>query len=238
MVSHLTFLALEALLPAVVLVVVTGLLLRFAWKERRGQRVLLLEVFVLFLFGVLTVTGVPSIRYLTPDFTINLIPFSEVPQGLPGSLLQPVLNVVLFVPLGILLPLLWDKYRVCWRTVLFGGGLSLCIELMQLFNFRTTDLDDLLWQHPGGVGRLRPLPPVLPAKASHTYGKQQTRPGASLPPCPAAELLPLPLADLRLNSPGRQIFQKPFHCLGCPRTGGQTQEKTTRCTVLLTVWPN
>ena len=51
MVSHLTFLALEALLPAVVLVVVTGLLLRFAWKERRGQRVLLLEVFVLFLFG-------------------------------------------------------------------------------------------------------------------------------------------------------------------------------------------
>ena len=39
MVSHLTFLALEALLPAVVLVVVTGLLLRFAWKERRGQRV-------------------------------------------------------------------------------------------------------------------------------------------------------------------------------------------------------
>lgn len=81
MVSHLTFLALEALLPAVVLVVVTGLLLRFAWKERRGQRVLLLEVFVLFLFGVLTVTGVPSIRYLTPDFTINLIPFSEVPQG-------------------------------------------------------------------------------------------------------------------------------------------------------------
>lgn len=205
MVSHLTFLALEALLPAVVLVVVTGLLLRFAWKERRGQRVLLLEVFVLFLFGVLTVTGVPSIRYLTPDFTINLIPFSEVPQGLPGSFLQPVLNVVLFVPLGILLPLLWDKYRVCWRTVLFGGGLSLCIELMQLFN----------------------LPPVLPAKASHTYGKQQTRPGASLPPCPAAELLPLPLAGLRLNSPGRQILQKPFHCLGCPRAGGQTQEKTT-----------
>ena len=144
MLSHLAVLALEALLPAVLLVVVTGLLLRFAWKERRGQRVLLLEVFVLFLFGVLTVTGVPSIRYLTPDFTINLIPFSEVPQGLPGSLLQPVLNVVLFVPLGILLPLLWDKYRVCWRTVLFGGGLSLCIELMQLFNFRTTDLDDLL----------------------------------------------------------------------------------------------
>lgn len=30
MVSHLTFLALEALLPSVVLVVVTGLLLRFA----------------------------------------------------------------------------------------------------------------------------------------------------------------------------------------------------------------
>lgn len=89
MVSHLTFLALEALLPAVVLVMVTGLLLRFAWKERRGQRVLLLEVFVLFLFGVLTVTGVPSIRYLTQDFTINLPSTSsrspKSPRGCPGA---------------------------------------------------------------------------------------------------------------------------------------------------------
>ena len=127
MVSHLTFLALEALLPAVVLVVVTGLLLRFAWKERRGQRVLLLEVFVLFLFGVLTVTGVPSIRYLTPDFTINLIPFSEVPQGLPGSLLQPVLNVVLFVPLGILLPLLLLAHRSLrwWVIVVYRADAAL-----------------------------------------------------------------------------------------------------------------
>ncbi len=34
MVSHLTLIALEALLPAVVLVVVTGLLLRFAYFSR------------------------------------------------------------------------------------------------------------------------------------------------------------------------------------------------------------
>ena len=81
MVSHLTFLALEALLPAVVLVVVTGLLLRFAWKERRGQRVLLLEVFVLFLFGVLTVTGVPSIRYFDPRLYHQPHPVLRSPPG-------------------------------------------------------------------------------------------------------------------------------------------------------------
>lgn len=144
MLSHLSFLALEALLPAGILVIVTGLLLRFVWKEPRGKRVLFLMGFVLYLFGVLTVTGVPSIRHLTLDATIQWIPFSEVPQGLPGSLVQPVLNAVLFVPLGILLPTLWDNYRIWWRTLLFGGGLSLCIELLQLFNFRTTDVDDLI----------------------------------------------------------------------------------------------
>lgn len=144
MLSHLSFLALEALLPAVVLAAAAALLLRFVWKEPCGKRMLLLEVFVLFLLGVLTVTGVPSIRHLTLDATIQWVPFSQVPKGLPGSLVQPLLNAILFVPLGILLPTLWDNYRVWWRTLLFGGGLSLCIEILQLFNFRTTDVDDLL----------------------------------------------------------------------------------------------
>ena len=41
-------------------------------------------------------------------------------------------NVSLFIPLGIILPLCFDRMRVWWRTVLLGFGFSLGIELAQL----------------------------------------------------------------------------------------------------------
>lgn len=53
------------------------------------------------------------------------------------------LNMLLFVPLGILLPLLWRSCRL-YKTVAIGFSLSLLIELSQLFNYRATDIDDLL----------------------------------------------------------------------------------------------
>lgn len=42
-------------------------------------------------------------------------------------------NVLLFIPLGIILPLCFERMNVWWRTVLFGFGISLGIELVQLF---------------------------------------------------------------------------------------------------------
>lgn len=54
------------------------------------------------------------------------------------------LNVLLFVPLGVFLPLLWDKYRDIKSTMLVALYITVLVELSQLFTFRTTDVNDII----------------------------------------------------------------------------------------------
>ena len=53
-------------------------------------------------------------------------------------------NMLLFAPVGFLLPLFWPYWRKWYRAVGFGAVLSLVIELCQLLNFRATVTDDFL----------------------------------------------------------------------------------------------
>ena len=48
------------------------------------------------------------------------------------------------MPFGFLLPLIFKDSRSFWKTVSAGAVLSLTIELSQLLNYRTTDVDDLM----------------------------------------------------------------------------------------------
>ena len=55
------------------------------------------------------------------------------------------LNILLFVPFGYLLPLLWRRADRWWKVVLCGFVLSLLIELTQLVtHLGMFDLDDLM----------------------------------------------------------------------------------------------
>ena len=63
-----------------------------------------------------------------------------------------LLNVALFVPLGGLLPLLWQKCRKWYVTLPIGFGASLAIELVQLaFCLGSCDVDDLFTNTLGAV---------------------------------------------------------------------------------------
>lgn len=54
-------------------------------------------------------------------------------------------NVVMFLPLGFLLPMLWRAFRRLWKTLLWGGLTIICVELIQLFALvGSCDVDDLL----------------------------------------------------------------------------------------------
>lgn len=78
------------------------------------------------------------ISYGKLDDTINLIPFSS-----EGAMTY-VLNVFMFMPLGFLLPLIWKRFRNCRKVLIVGFGMSLAIEICQLFCYRATDVDDLI----------------------------------------------------------------------------------------------
>ena len=70
---------------------------------------------------------------------INLIPFSD---GLSFSF---VANIFLFIPFGFLCPLISSAYLRVKNVFFIGLGLSLFIEIVQLFTlYRATDINDLL----------------------------------------------------------------------------------------------
>ena len=85
------------------------------------------------------------IAYGKLDNSINLIPFSS-----EGAMTY-ILNIIMFMPLGFLLPLIWKNFRNAKKVVLMGFLMSLAIEICQLFNIRTTDIDDLMMNTLGAV---------------------------------------------------------------------------------------
>lgn len=60
-------------------------------------------------------------------------------------------NLLLFIPYGFFLPLLWRRYRHPLHLALMCLLLPLCIEISQLFIHRTTDVDDVLLNFVGGM---------------------------------------------------------------------------------------
>ena len=61
-----------------------------------------------------------------------------------------VCNILLFVPMGFLPPLLWRKLA-SWRGFALGVGISLGIELLQPIIGRSCDIDDLLANAAGAA---------------------------------------------------------------------------------------
>ena len=84
-------------------------------------------------------------RILSPR--VNLIPLvGLLPiRSSRGYLLNVVGNVTMFIPSGIVLPVVYQRLDRLWKVTAAGAGISLAIELVQLpFAVRTTDVDDLL----------------------------------------------------------------------------------------------
>lgn len=65
-------------------------------------------------------------------------------------LINIVGNVVMFLPWGFGLTLLWKKNRSLPRVILFSVALPVLIEFSQLFIGRSVDVDDLILNFAGG----------------------------------------------------------------------------------------
>ena len=85
---------------------------------------------------------------------VNLIPLAHLFQY--GSVRDKIWNVVgnvaMFVPSGIVLPIVYKKLNRVWKVVAVGALISLCIELLQLpFASRASDIDDLILNTLGAL---------------------------------------------------------------------------------------
>lgn len=128
----------EILPSAVILIPFYAIVCKVRMHDVR--RTIFCWMFSTYLCAVYALAGLPNITYIRFDVSCNLIPFRDMLNGLRSTLQ----NVLLFVPLGIFLPLLWSRYTSIKNTLLFGFGMSLTIELLQMFTYRATDVNDLM----------------------------------------------------------------------------------------------
>ncbi|KXY39992.1 hypothetical protein AT257_06795 [Bacillus cereus] len=126
----------------------------FYFKAKRNisiEHFLWVYVFLFYLSLVYGVTQIATVwdisRYETwiRVSQINLTLFDTA-----GSTTY-LLNIVLFMPLGFLLPTIWPQFRKMKNTVCAGFLFSLAIELNQLLNNRITDIDDLFTNTLGAI---------------------------------------------------------------------------------------
>ena len=134
--------------------------------------------FLFYLLVVYRITGIGTLwdvgyyDSLIRASEIHLLPFNNIDFDLPFI----VLNIIMTIPLGFLLPLIWSEFRSLKKIAFTGFCLSLIIELSQLLNRRATTVDDLLMNTLGAVlgcllfimlhSLFRPSKPFSPANRS------------------------------------------------------------------------
>ena len=97
-------------------------------------------LFSLYLAAICFLVGFPNIAGMRIVLSHNFIPL----RGMLTDITNSYLNVLLFIPLGIFVPCLWPEYRSMMKTVGLGLMTSLGIEILQIFTFRATDINDVI----------------------------------------------------------------------------------------------
>lgn len=64
---------------------------------------------------------------------------------------QTIANVLMFLPLGFIVPVAFDKARSFLKTAFSMMLFSLFIEVVQYFIGRSADIDDLMLNTLGGI---------------------------------------------------------------------------------------
>ena len=127
------------------------------WKKE-GRDVLAVNTamdvylsFVLYFTLMPIITSLPFIfnHSYTP---MNLVPFIDVLNSRGDFVRQVVLNIIMTIPFGFLLPLTNNNIKIL-KVVFYTFLLSLSIELLQpLINgIRSADITDLITNVTGGI---------------------------------------------------------------------------------------
>ena len=147
----------KVLVDFVVLIIIYFWKFYKKWKEK-GRDILLVNTlmyiylsFVLFFTLMPIVTSLPFI-FNHPYDSMNLVPFVDVLNGRGDFIRQVVLNMIMTIPFGFLMPLVKKENTSLLKVVFYTFLLSLGIELLQpLINgFRSSDITDLITNVIGG----------------------------------------------------------------------------------------
>lgn len=151
----------KILIDLAVLAAVYGVWLLPKWRPLGRRTFAVYTLMYGCLAGIALFTLMPVLAALPfcfdhPYVPMHMAPFEDVILRHGDYVRQIVLNIVLFIPFGVLLPLCRScRGKRCsfWRCLLLTLALSVGIEVVQplLHAFRSSDITDVVTNTTGGV---------------------------------------------------------------------------------------
>lgn len=134
------------------LILVIGLLIwslnQESSKTKLRVAIASILLFCYLLIALTNVFGIPSLGDFTRVSSLGEPLFQPNVELMPladGFSFSFILNIIAFLPIGFLIPMISPIFRKGSKTVLLGALFSLMIEISQLFTmYRATDINDLL----------------------------------------------------------------------------------------------
>lgn len=158
----------ELLLIGILAATPLYLLLRMPWRKKDAREVPL-GIFWVFMMtlGLLTLAGnIPHGNFkeiidaaaerIRTGKGINLVPLKTIRgfftiRGADAYYVNIVGNIIMFMPLGFFLPMLWRRMNNFFRLNFTLVLVPLFIETLQLFVNRHVDVDDIILNFVGGA---------------------------------------------------------------------------------------
>lgn len=126
------------------------------WRKKGKAKLLMNTLMYIYISLVLYVTLMPIIVSLPfifdhPYIPMNMIPFDDYFSGRGDTVRQIILNVIMMMPFGFLLPLVKKQsvLSCLFWTFLFSLGIELTQPLVN--GFRAADITDLITNTIGGL---------------------------------------------------------------------------------------
>ncbi len=139
-------------ISSIIFVIPAVIVLQYAiFKQRNLNRFTAIFIFALYIIAVFSVVGIPAAGTFKVDFSFNIIPLIDIVNSPLEYIKNTILNIILFIPMGFLVPAIWKNYRSIKIMFFMGLALSASIEILQIFTFRLTDIDDLITNTAGTV---------------------------------------------------------------------------------------
>jgi glycopeptide antibiotics resistance protein len=144
------------LVDIVALVILYFIFFYRKWKIKGIDRLIINTLMYVYIAMVIYVTLMPVIVSLPfvfshPYVPMNLLPFDDYFSGRGDTVRQILLNVIMMIPFGFLLPVVKEKKLI--SCIIWTFFFSLGIELLQplISGVRSADITDLITNTVGGV---------------------------------------------------------------------------------------
>jgi len=106
----------------------------------------------IFLIIFATILFMP-ITFTPEQYVLNIKPFQWLREinSIKQFTVEIIPNIMLFIPLGIFIPVVFEKVRKLYKTTLIVFFVTVSVEFFQYFIGRSSDVDDIIANLLGGI---------------------------------------------------------------------------------------